>query len=229
MNAVDLGVYYDERKLNAIREHYEGTVEGYIEYQLNILFEEVVPYDEQNAIEELNLQEEIEMKKSSEENRRFSLNHILENGVDYYFTDEDAKTFYSAANIYRLYSRRSIIQNALPKDTLAQAHHFFRSDISKAEYDELLKQYGISKNIVSVLDFDLDNGTASVMLNGETQWHSYRLRDVSTAVFYTNKNKYVNFDFKEMKFNEHLEGKEMDSSTEESIGEQENGSSMQMC
>ena len=87
-------MYYDERKLNAIREHYEGTVEGYIEYQLNILFEEVVPYDEQNAIEELNLQEEIEMKKSSEENRRFSLNHILENGVDYYFTDEDAKSFY---------------------------------------------------------------------------------------------------------------------------------------
>lgn len=63
MNAVDLGMYYDERKLNAIREHYEESVEGYIEYHLNILFEEVVLYDEQNAIEELNLREEIEAKQ----------------------------------------------------------------------------------------------------------------------------------------------------------------------
>lgn len=229
MNAVDLGMYYDERKLNALEKYYEGTVEGYIEYQLDILFEEVVPYDEQNAIEELNLREEIEAEKTAQENRRFSLNHIRENDTDYYFTDEDARSFYAAANIYRSYSRKNIVQNALPKDSLAQAHHFFKKDISKAEYDELLKQFGTSKNIVSVIDFDLDNETASVMQNGESEWHSYMLRDVSTAVFYTNKNKYGNFEFKERKFNEHLEGKEIDCSDEECIGDEEINASIKMC
>lgn len=68
MNAVDLGLFYDERKLNAIKEHYDGTVEGYIEYQLDILFQDVVPYHEQNAIEELNIREEIEAKKAAQEN-----------------------------------------------------------------------------------------------------------------------------------------------------------------
>lgn len=229
MNAVDLGLFYDERKLNALQKYYDGTVEGYIEYQLDTLFEEVVPNDVQNAIEELNLREEIELKKSAEENRRFSLNHILENGVDYYFTDEDAKSFYAAANIYRSYSRKKVVQNALPKDSLAQAHHFFKKDISKTEYDELLKQYGESINIVSVLDFDLDNGTARVKLNGEGEWHSYMLKDISTAAFYANRHKYGNYNFKEMKFGKHLEEKEIDCLDEEDIGEQENGSSMQMC
>lgn len=229
MNAVDLGLFYDERKLNAIKEHYDGTVEGYVEYQLDILFQDIVPNHEQNAIEELNIREEIEAKKAAQENRRFSLNHILENGMDYYFTDEDARSFYAAANIYRSYSRKNIVQNALPKDSLAQAHHFFKKDISKAEYNVLLEQYGSSKNIVSVFDFDLDNDTARVMQNGEFEWHSYMLKDVSTAVFYTNKNKYGNSEFKEMKFNEHLEGKEIDCPTEEKIGEQENGVSIQMC
>lgn len=229
MNAVDLGFFYNERKLNALEKHYEGTVEGYIEYQLDILFEEVVPYDEQNAIEELNLREELEAKKLEQENRRFSLNHIRENGKDYYFTDEDAKSFYAASNIYRSYSRKNIVQNALPKDSLAQAHRFFKKDISKAEYDELLKQYGVSKNIISVVDFNLDNETVSVKQNGEAEWHSYMLRDVSTAVFYTNKNKYGNFEFKEMKFNEHLDGKEIDCSDEECIGDEEIDASIKMC
>ncbi len=229
MNAIDLGLFYDERKLNAIKEYYDGTVEGYIEYQLDILFQDVVPYHEQNAIEELNVRDEIEAKKAAEENRMFSLNHILENGVDYYFTDEDARSFFAAANIYRSYSRKNIVQNALPKDSLAQAHHFFKKDISEAEYNVLLEQYGSSKNIVSVLDFDLDNETVSVKQNGEAEWHSYMLRDVSTAVFYTNKNKYGNSEFKERKFNEHLSGKEIDCPTEENIGEQENGVSIQMC
>lgn len=229
MNAVDLGFFYNERKLNALEKYYEGTVEGYIEYQLDILFQEIVPCDEQNAIEELNLRDELEAKKAAQENRRFSLNHILENGMDYYFTDDDARSFFAAANIYRSYSRKNIVQNALPKDSLAQAHHFFKKDISEAEYNELLKQYGSSKNIVSVFDFDLDNETVSVKQNGEAEWHSYMLKDVSTAVFYTNKNKYGNFEFKERKFNEHLNGKEIDCPTEENIGEQENGASIQMC
>lgn len=229
MNAIDLGMYYDERKLNAIKEHYDGTVEGYIEYQLDILFQDVVPYHEQNAIEELNVRDEIEAKKAAEENRRFSLNHILENGKDYYFTDEDARSFYAAANIYRSYSRKNIVQNALPKDSLAQAHHFFKKDIDKSEYDELLKQYGASKNIVSVVDFDLDNETANVMQNGESEWHSYLLKDLSTAVFYTNKNKYGNFEFKERKFNEHLNGKEIDCSDETCIDDEEIDASIKMC
>ncbi len=228
MNAVDLGMYYDERKLKALREHYDGTIEGYVEYQLNTLFEEVVPNDVQNAIEELNLQEELQAEREAQENIRFSLNHIRQNDVDYYFTDRDAQSFFAAANIYRVYSRRNIAKSPLPKSTLVQEHHLFRIDIDKGEYDELLNQYGLNKHVVSVLDFDLDDGTARVMLDGESEWYSYMLKDISTAVFYANKNKYGNFDFKEMKFNEHLEGKEIDNPDEDINCDEDNNPAMQM-
>lgn len=228
MNAVDLELYYDERKLKALREHYDGTIEGYVEYQLNTLFEEVGPNDVQNAIEELNLQDELQAKREEQENIRFSLNHIRQNDVDYYFTDRDAKSFFAAANIYRIYSRRNIAKSPLPKYSLSQEHHLFRTDIEKEEYDELLNQYGMNKHVVSVLDFNLDDGTARVMLDGESEWHSYMLKDISTAVFYANKNKYGNFDFKEMKFNEHLEGKEIDIPDEDINCDEENSPAMQM-
>ena len=228
MNAVDLGMYYDERKLKALREHYDGTIEGYVEYQLDTLFEEVVPNDVQNAIEELNLQDELQAKRAEQENIRFSLNHIRQNDVDYYFTDRDAKSFFVVANIYRSYSRRNIAKSLLPKYSLAQEHHLFRTDIEKEEYDELLNQYGMNKHVVSVLDFDLDNGMARVKLDGKSEWHSYMLKDISTAVFYANKNKYGNFDFKEMKFNEHLEGKEIEIPDEDINCDEDNSPAMQM-
>lgn len=228
MNAVDLGLFYDERKLKALEKYYDGTIEGYIEYQLDALFEEVVPNDVQNAIEELNLQEELQADREAQENIRFSLNHIRQNDIDYYFTDREAKTFFAAANIYRIYSRRNTANSPLPKYSLAQEHHLFRTDIDKKEYDELLNQYGMNKHIVSVLDFDLDSGTVKVMLDGESEWHSYMLKNISTAVFYANKNKYGNFNFKEMKFNEHLEGREIDISNEDINCDEDNSSAMQM-
>lgn len=237
MNSVDLGFFYNERKLNALEKYYEGTVEGYIEYQLDILFQEIVPNDEQNAIEELNLREELEAKKSEQENRRFSLNHIRENGKDYYFIDERIKSFYAAADIYRIYSRNEIGENPLVKDTLAETLRPCKVDISKEEYEQLMEKYEDDKHIVAVFDFDLDDGTASAMMYDVYGWNTYMLKDVSTAVFYANRHKYGNSDFKEMKFGEHLEGKEFREletkefceSCENDAGNQENNSGMQMC
>lgn len=228
MNAVDLGLFYDERKLKALEEYYDGTVEGYVEYHLNALFEEVVPNDVQNAINELNIQEELQAEREAQENIRFSLNHIRQNDVDYYFTDRDAKSFFAAANIYRVYARRNIANSPLPKYSLAQEHHLLKTDIDKEQYDELLNQYGMNKHVVSVLDFDLDDESARVKLNGESEWHSYMLKDVSTAVFYANRHKYGNSDFKEMKFNEHLEGKEIDIPEDDINCDEDNSPSMQM-
>ena len=228
MNAVDLGFFYNERKLNALEKYYEGTVEGYIEYQLDTLFEEIVPPEEQQEIERLNQEEEKQAQLEAEENRRFSLNHIRENGKDYYFTNDGVKSFYAAADIYRIYSRNKNGKHPLVKDTLAETLRPCRESISKDEYEQLVAAYENDKHIVTVLDFDLDDGTASVKLNKESEWHLYKLKDISTAVFCANRHKYGNSHFKEMKFEEHLEGKELCNSVEKDIGVQESYSGMQM-
>ena len=51
MKAVNITVQMDARKFRALDENYEGTIEGFIESELDELYEQVVPPEQQLGIE----------------------------------------------------------------------------------------------------------------------------------------------------------------------------------
>ena len=64
--------------------------------------------------------------------------------------------------------------------------------------------------ITALLEFDFDDGTISVKEQGDSEWRTYRLKDVSTAVYRAERKSTIPIAARELIFEEALRDREID-------------------
>jgi len=97
LNDMDITLWMNEHRLEALCQHYrhlEKVVEGY----LQVLYERHVPAAEQETIEAQVQVEQVEYDRYHEQNRRFALLEVVENGASRYFETDECTTLFAAAS-----------------------------------------------------------------------------------------------------------------------------------
>lgn len=213
MNHIEVTVYFNELRLKAVQDALANdgfTIEDKMKEAFNFLYEQLVPYEQQTAIEAQLKEIEESERAALEARRRFAVYHVCENGSDAYFTSEHFNTFRSAAYRYRLYDR-----GELSADPQSLADAFIGNDaITAADYEALCDRIPNDFRITMLVDFDLDNETVSVCDSSDNAWRSYRLHDLSVAAFKAYRGDYYSTEYRERIFNSALAGKEIDIESE---------------
>ena len=73
--------------------------------------------------------------------------------------------------------------------------------------------------ITALLEFDFDDGTISVKEQGDSEWRTYRLKDVSTAVYRAERKSTIPIAARELIFEEALRDREIDWQSSEQAEE----------
>ena len=208
-----VSLYFNELRLKAVQDalaHDGFTIEDKLKEAFDFLYEQLVPYEQQTAIETQIEETEKAEEAEREAKRQFAIFHVSENGSDAYFTSEYFLNLRSAAYRYRLYDR-----DKLDAEPPCLADAFIGSEtITAADYEALCDRMPSDFRITALIDFDIDNETVSVCDSGDNAWRYYRLHDLSVAAFKAYRGDYYSTEYRERIFSDALSGKEIDLEAE---------------
>ena len=183
MRATEIVLSFDEREIEAMQNALDCfsdescTVEQKLREAFDSLYTEFVPPEMQSAIEMEILKENIARQEQIEADKRFGLFHIRENNEDRYYLNEFIQQPFASAYRYRLYS-----QNELSSEPKRFADALLGSvPITVIDYENLAERFEDEPKILSVMDFDLDDGTVSVTDADGSR--AYSLQNVSAAAY----------------------------------------------
>lgn len=187
--SVEIVLWLHEYELKALEKQLasNGTdVEKRMQKMLADLYSECVPFEERQAIQERINAEHAEAVADQMANTTWAAYHITGHGEDLYFKTSKADTLLVAAKRLRTYLTAE--DNPQPVSFAAVLKD--RTEITQAEYDQLLDQRLQNTGKVSgvfEMDFDRDTFSAANAMDG---WHTYRtlvlLGDVG-ANYYRNR------------------------------------------
>ena len=180
------------------------TVEQKLREAFDSLYTELVPPEMQNAIEMEILKESIAQQEQTEADKRFGLFRIRENNEDRYYLNEFIQQLLAGAYRYRLYS-----QNKLSSEPKRFADALLGSvPITVIDYENLAERFEDEPKILSVMDFDLDDGTVSVTDADGSR--VYSLQSVSAAAYQVHRSRQLTAEKKAEVFADYLDGKEIE-------------------
>lgn len=180
--SVEVVLWLHEYELKALDKHLasNGTdVEKRMQEMLADLYSECVPFEERQAIQERINAEHAEAVADQMANTTWAAYHITGHGEDLYFKTSKADTLLTAAKRLRTY----LTAEDNPQPATLAAVLKDRTEITQAEYDQLLDQRLQNTGQVSgvfEIDFDRDTFSAANAMDG---WHTYRIHDVSVAAY----------------------------------------------
>lgn len=108
MNSTEITIYFEEAKaaaLKAVLAQEGSTIESKLQESLRFLYEQLVPVEQQSAIDALIKAQEEQERQEAEARKRFAVFHVRENGENSYFTSQHFTSFHAAGYRYRLYAR----------------------------------------------------------------------------------------------------------------------------
>lgn len=210
MRATEIVLHFDEREIEALQNALDCfsdescTVEQKLREAFDSLYAELVPPEMQNAIEMEILKENIAQQEQTEADKRFGLFHIRENHEDRYYLNEFIQQPFACAYRYRLYS-----QNELSSEPKRFADALLGSvPITVIDYENLAERFEDEPKILSVMDFDLDDGTVSVTDADGSR--AYSLQSVSAAANQAHRSRQLTAEKKAEVFADYLNGKEIE-------------------
>lgn len=182
MDSIEVVLFFDQPRYDAVNEilHKNGTnVDTELKNYFVTLYEQLLSA-EQRADVETQIERELKQERlEAEARKRFGVFHIRENGIDSFFRDEVFTSFSSVGYQYRQYERHE-----LSSDPDSFADVFIRSeDISENQFHIYETEFSNDPRILTLMDFDLDAGTVSVMQKGHEDMLTYNLHDVSVAAY----------------------------------------------
>lgn len=208
MADIDISIYYNERRLEAMKQKLaeQGTtVEAEVKNMMDVLYESILPREVCDKIDAQIAKEQAEADAEREASRRFAVYHIRENGEDYHFTSDYFQTVMQSAYRYRLYERGE----------LADEHNTFfdafveTQPISLEKFNEVCTDMNSDKRVTALVEFDLDNGSVSICDSSDNAWWCYSLRDFSVAAYKAYRAVGRSTTDREKTFAEALAGKEI--------------------
>ena len=221
MSDVDVTVFYNEHRVAAIERALKGTgirLEDRVEDALRKLYEELVPAAEREQIEAHIVQECSEEYARRKAARRFSLVHFHDADDDFHFTSELITNFYSMASRYRYRIKDEVGLSTL--DSLAR-HFGEYEQVDEVTFSILADALPDDPRITAVADFDFENNTVSICERGDSDWHSYDLKEVSVAAYKADRKSGLSLETRQAIFEEALDGKELSFDDAEAEDESE--------
>ena len=206
--SVEVVLWLHEYELKALDKHLasNGTdVEKRMQEMLADLYSECVPFEERQAIQERINAEHAEAVADQMANTTWAAYHITGHGEDLYFKTSKADTLLTAAKRLRTY----LTAEDNPQPATLAAVLKDRTEITQAEYDQLLDQRLQNTGQVSgvfEIDFDRDTFSAANAMDG---WHTYRIHDVSVAAYHAYRKQNISTDQRWDRLLDKLDGKEL--------------------
>lgn len=211
MNDIEVSAWLNEHRLRALRialmEKGADTVEDKLSEALEKMYQEYVPIEHRLIVESKIDEEQRIADTKKEANRKFALFHIRENGRDSYFTCDYFKNLMSASYRYRLYSNKELSSNP---ESLADSF-LETSSVSWKDFNDAVENGSADKRLTAFIEFNLDEEYVTARENGENEWSTYSLTDVSDAIFKAYSSDYYTDEARREIFNSFLCNKELEN------------------
>lgn len=185
MNSKDITLWLDERWYDALSRHLKGeTLEEHLEDVLDEMCSQL-PQQEYERISAEIWREKQENDREREASRRFAVFHVTERGHSDYFLAEEPLEFLQTAHRLRSYIRKATGD--------APAHFtemFPRGEkLSREQFEKYVSErLDNTGRVVGAFDINLDEGCLDA-LNIMDGWKRFRIKDVSSAVYFAMKKK----------------------------------------
>lgn len=205
VNDREIALWVDERWYQALSRHLkEGTVGDKLSQYLDKLIDQL-PEQVREKISGEILVEDQRREQEAEASRKFSAFRITEHGVTEHFRVEDSLGMLAAAG----YVRTCLRQELGPRPFRDMLHN--REEISADAFDRMAAScMEKGSRVTDVYDVDFDKGELSAV-RPELGWISYRLKDVSAAVWYADRCGSYDWNLRQTRLAEKLEGKQITS------------------
>ena len=208
----EVPLLYNEYRLRALESALEengSSVETALKNTLDSLYRKFVPHLERAEIESRIQQEEAVAHVSPQ--NTVGVFHLHNTNGDINFSSRYVRGLFQFAKLYSEYMQFDVNQYTVD----SVVGYFGEHRILDHELFSMVCDTFRSSDKVSVIaDIDFESGNVSVLEKGADDWHTYRLSDVLSAVRASESQADL-FDYeRKALFEEQLEGKELEISTD---------------
>lgn len=208
-DSVSTEAWLDQRRWAALEEALKAqgsNVKRHLQDYLITLYNETVPLERWVQIETAITKEELESAQAAEDQKVYAAFHIRENGHDSIFSTGNGEEFLDVAIRLRRY-----LQGGAESVKGDFSHHFYKTQpITRERFDELatLRMENIGK-VSGAFEIDMDAAWISSLLIMDG-WHTFKIKDVSAAVYHATRSLHVPLEYQWKKFINHLDGKQIE-------------------
>lgn len=184
-------------KDESLKQHLQNVLDG--------MCRQLPEQEYERISREIQAEEQAEQERQEEE-RTYTAYRVVENGEEHLFKVTPGDTFLNVGNLLRRYLR------AAEHDGKNFAGRFSaRQDISPEEYQQMMAQrMESSGKVYGVYDIDFDRQEFSAV-DGIYGWQSWRMKDVSVAIYRAFQNTSDNDGRRWAKLQSHLKDKTISS------------------
>lgn len=205
MSSREIALWVDERWYQALSLHLKNeTVEDKLNNYLDELISQLPDHMREKISREI-WEEDQQREQEIRASRRYSAFRIMENGVTQYFQMDRSVGMLEIAGYIRLRLRQQGELRSLAESLRG------REEISAEEFERMssscMEEGG---KVTDAYDVDLDKLELSAVCPG-IGWVSYRLKDVSTAVWHADRCGSYNWNVRSARLTEKLAGREIAS------------------
>jgi len=203
MNSKALEIWLDERWYEALSQQLENeTVEEKLDNYLDELISQLPEHVREKISREI-WEEEQQREQEIRASRRYSAFRIVENGGTKYFRMDRSVGMLEIAGYVRLRLRQQGGPRPLEESLRG------REEIPAEEFERMLSScMEGGGQITDAYDVDLDRLELSAV-RPSLGWVSYRLKDVSTAVWHADRCGSYDWNVRKARFMEKLTGREI--------------------
>lgn len=160
-------INYDARKLEALAQHYEGTLEGFIEYELDNLYDEVVPPE---LAYKIKADQGIEIRDCAES--RFALIHMKDGDDEIFITTYESKSFVDVAKVFA----ENVYIDMERFHMMSLKDYFGDTDvINEPAFDIMSAACGKDDRIGVVAKFDIGEDVIDIKTHDNPEWRSFEI------------------------------------------------------
>ena len=183
MDSREVSFWVEARRYDALQcalEALGSDVESELRNHLNKRYEELVPAEERQRISEEIAEEDRVAQIEHEANRRFSVARVTVGGQTQIYMREKGEELFGTALRLRRYLRNENQSGEL------YAGEVLLTETEMERY--VTEAVSGSQRVVGIYDIDLDAGQISA-LDDKAGWRTYRIKDISTAVYFATKKE----------------------------------------
>ena len=183
MDSREISFWVEARRYEALKRALDALgsdVTSELRNHLDKRYEELVQVEEREQISEAIAEEDRAAQIQYEANRRFSVARVTEGGQSRIYLCERGEDMFSTALRVRRYMRNE-----------NQGRDIYEGEtlLTAPEMERYMAEAIVgSQRVVGIYDIDLDAGQIFA-LDDKADWRTYRIKEVSTAVYFATKKE----------------------------------------
>lgn len=179
MANTEVPLLYNEYRLRAIKKVLEergSSVEQVLKNRLDSVYQDIVPFEEQERIEAMIRREE----SASQQNKRpCGIFHLHSEDGDMHIATPNYNSFIQFGRLYHGHLQYKAYSYSI--DSIACLFGQ-RRDLDPELFQSLCDTFRSNDTVSMIADVDFERGNISLMDKGADDWRTYRLDDISNAI-----------------------------------------------